>query len=64
VRCNVSNLDKFFELINKKYGLNIEYPPAHVTLYTLKDKLGIFLTDNDDIKKLTKLIPNPIGHLL
>jgi len=64
VRCNVSNLDKFFELINKKYKLNIEYPPTHVTLYTLEGKLGIFLTDSNDIKNLTKPIPNPIGHNL
>lgn len=64
VMCKVSNLDKFFELINKKYKLNIEYPPTHVTLYTLEGKLGIFLTDSNDIKNLTKLIPNPIGHKL
>ncbi len=62
--CKVSNLDKFLRLVNKKYGLNIEYPPTHVTLYKLEGKLGIFLTDASDIKNLTKPIPNPIGHLL
>ena len=64
VMCKVSNLDKFFEIINKKYGLNIEYPPSHVTLYAHDGKTGIFLTDSDDIKNLTKSIPNPIGREL
>jgi hypothetical protein len=64
VMCKVPNLDKFFELINKKYELNIEYPPTHVTLYKLPGKLGIFLIDSNDIKNLTKSITNPIGHLL
>ena len=64
VMCKVSNLDKFFEIMNKKYGLEIEYPPTHATLYTLEGKLGIFLTDANDIKNLTKPITNPIGHPL
>ena len=64
VMCKMSNLDEFFRIINKKYGLEVEYPPTHVTLYTLEGKLGIFLTDSDDIKNFTKPIPNPIGHSL
>lgn len=64
VMCKVSNLDKFFELINKKYKLNIEYPPTHVTLYKLPGKLGIFLTDSNDIKNFTVPIENPIDRLL
>lgn len=64
VMCKVSNLDKFFDLINKKYELEIEYPPTHVTLYTPSSKLGIFLSDSSDIKNLTTPIDNPIGHLL
>jgi len=62
--CKVPNLNKFFELINKKYKLNIEYPPTHVTLYKQPGKLGIFLTDTIDIKNLTKPISNPIGYSL
>ena len=57
--CDVSNLNKFFILINKKYGLNIEYPPTHVTLYTLQPDVGIFVTNSEDIEKLTKQISNP-----
>ena len=56
--CDVSNLDKFFQLINQKYGLNIEYPPTHVTIYTLQPDKGIFITDSKDIRELTKLIDN------
>lgn len=62
--CKVSNLNEFFDLINKKYLLNIEYSPTHITLYTPLSKLGIFLTDSNDIKNLTKPISNPIGRLL
>jgi hypothetical protein len=64
VMCKISNLNKFFDIINKKFGLKIEYPPTHATLYTLPNKLGIFLTDLNDIKNLTKSISNPIGFLL
>ena len=64
VMCEISNLNKFFDLINKKYGLNIEYPPTHVTLYVLPNKFGIFLTDSNDIKNLTTPINNPTGRLL
>ncbi len=61
VMCEVSNLYKFFKIINEKYKLDIEYPPTHVTLYTLEGKPGIFLTDASDIKNLTKPISNPIS---
>ena len=63
--CQMLNLNKFFDLINKKYGLNIKYPTTHITLYnTFKNKPGIFLMDSDDIKNFTVPIPNPIGFLL
>jgi len=64
VMCDISNLNKFFDLMNQKYNLKIEYPPTHITLYILPSKHGIFLTDANDIKNLTKPIPNPIGFLL
>lgn len=64
VMCKVLNLDRFFKILNEKYGLNIEYPPTHVTLYVLPGKSGIFLTDENDIKNLTSPISNPIGFLL
>jgi hypothetical protein len=58
--CDIKNLDKFFDFLNQKYNLNLEYPPTHATLYTLQPNLGIFLTDTDDIKRLTKRIEAPI----
>ncbi len=64
VMCDMTNLDNFFKLMNKKYGFEVEYPPTHVTLYTLPQNAGIFLIDGIDIAKLTKVIPNPIGKLL
>jgi len=57
VMCDVSNLDKFFLLMNQKYKLNIEYPPTHVTLYALQHR--IYLVDSEDIARLTKPIDNP-----
>src|SRR3989338_1269739 len=64
ITCEVSNLPKFFEILNKKYRLKIEYPPTHVTLYAHDGKTGIFLTDSVDIKNLTSPIPNPLGRQL
>lgn len=57
--CDVSNINKFFDLINEKYKLNLEYPPTHVTLYTLQPDSGIFVTDANGIEKFTKPIANP-----
>jgi len=64
VLCKVENLGKFFDFMNHKYKLNIEYPPTHVTLYTLPSRNGIFLTDTNDLKDFTKPIPNPINRIL
>lgn len=64
VMCNVSNLSKFFELINKKYKLNIEYPPTHITLYKLPNKMGIFLIDSNDIENFTRPISSSNGLFL
>ncbi len=61
VFCGISNLDRFFDFINKKYSLAVEYPPTHVTLYTLQPDVGIFLTNKADLQKLTKKIERPAG---
>lgn len=58
--CDISNLSKFFDFINQKYGLKLEYPPTHVTLYALQPNVGIFLTDTNDLNRLTKKIKVPI----
>ena len=51
-------------MLNQTYGLNLEYPPTHVTLYTLQPNFGIFLTDSTDIARRTKIVPNPTGMTL
>src|SRR3989344_2773066 len=51
IMCEVSNLNKFFDFLNKKYSLNVKYLPTHITLYnTIKGKSGIYLLDSDDLK--------------
>ena len=60
VMCDISNLNKFFDLINQKYSLRLEYPPTHITLYTLQPNIGIFLTDASDLNRLTKMIKAPV----
>ncbi|MDD4531615.1 MAG: hypothetical protein PHH21_02840 [Candidatus Pacebacteria bacterium] len=61
VMAEVSNIDKFFNILNKKYGLKAEVQPTHVTLYTLQPDIGIFITDSKDLEHLTKTIKSPIG---
>lgn len=60
VTCDISNLNEFFSVLNKKYGLQIEIPPTHVTLYTLQPDLGIYLIDSNDLETLTKTIPTSL----
>src|SRR3989344_5964208 len=64
VMCETLNLHKFFDFINKKYSLEVDLPPAHVTLFTLDGKSGIYLISPNDIKNFTQPIPNPLGHSL
>jgi len=64
VMCEISNLNGFFDFVNDKYKLDIEYPVPHVTLYTLDGDTGTSLRDVDDIENYTELIGNPIGLLL
>ena len=59
VMCEVSNLNTFFDLLNKKYALKLEHPPTHVTLYTMKPNGFISLTDPHDIEQKTKIVQVP-----
>lgn len=54
--CEVSNLRPFFDNLNGGFNLDAEYPPTHVTLYTLQPNQGIFLTDSNDLLNLTRPI--------
>lgn len=64
VMCSVSNLDKFFDLLNQTHDLNLEYPPTHVTLYSLIPNTGIFVSDSSDIDEKTKVVQNPLNTIL
>ncbi len=64
VMCEVTNLERFFDHINHKYELTLPYPPTHVTLFTLQQDKGRFLVDDDDISRLSRVIPRPEGVML
>ena len=41
VMCDISNIDKFFELMKQELGIESDIQPTHVTLYTLQPNMGI-----------------------
>jgi hypothetical protein len=59
VMCEVSNLQSFFDLLNTRYNLRLEYPTTHITLFTLQPNAGIFLIDKKDIETKTSRIETP-----
>jgi hypothetical protein len=56
VRCQSINIVEFYNFINEKYALYIKAPVPHVTLYTLKEKVGIYLLDQEDLDNKTQII--------
>jgi len=40
----------------QEFGVNLEYPPTHITIFTLQKDKGIFLVSKDDIQKMAKPI--------
>lgn len=64
VMCDVSNLGKFFNLLNEKYQLSLECQPTHVSLFTLQLDKAIFLIDSPDLENITKIISRPSGVLV
>ncbi len=61
--CDITGLNEFFKVLSSKHGIDFEYPPTHVTLYTLGGGPGIFLTSDSDIQTLTKVVSVPEVHL-
>lgn len=57
--CDIAGLKDFFLQLSTKHSIDFEYPPTHVTLYTLGGGPGIFLTTSDDILNLTKVVSVP-----
>ncbi|MEK7471282.1 MAG: hypothetical protein AAB623_01375 [Patescibacteria group bacterium] len=41
VMCDISNIDKFFKLMNQELGIESDTQPTHVTIYTLQPNMGI-----------------------
>lgn len=55
---SVSNLDSFFELLNKE-GIEVEKQPTHMTLYTLNLNEGIGINNQSDLERMTKVVGVP-----
>jgi hypothetical protein len=53
------NLHEFYEMLRKKYTVDIPEQPAHITLYTLQPDAGIDLNSDTDIANLTSLVTIP-----
>jgi hypothetical protein len=51
--CTITNLDKFADYLSEKIGLEVPHQPAHVTLYTRGQNLGIGLNCKEELAKLT-----------
>lgn len=61
--CDIVGLTEFFKMLSIKHGIDFEYPPTHVTLYTLGGGPGIFLTTESDLQTLTKVVSVQEIHL-
>lgn len=57
--CDIIGLNEFFKALSAKHGIDFEYPPTHVTLYTLGGGPGVFLTTQRDIQALTRTVSVP-----
>ena len=60
--CKVSNLHKFADYLSGKIGIPVLPQPAHVTIYTLQQNVGIGLNSPDEMgQKSTKIdIPEAV----
>lgn len=56
VMCDISGLDGFLDEFNREFNLSVEYPPTHVTIYTLQPGKAIWLVTSEDIENLTEIV--------
>jgi len=49
----VSNIDEFYDYVNKELGLALEIPPVHITLYTAPNEKAIGLVNSKDLASKT-----------
>lgn len=54
--CEVANLGKLFQVLNKKLGITLPLQPTHVTLYTLQPEVGIGLNSHADLETKSALV--------
>ena len=55
VRCQMENLNGFFEALESTFGASVYRQPAHVTIYTLGHNKGIGIHTVEEIESLPKL---------
>ncbi len=59
VLCEVSNLDKFPQLLKSELGIEIPVQPTHVTLYTLEPDAGIGLNSQAEMEVKSRPVAVP-----
>jgi len=57
--CDVGNLREFLLRVGKEFDIKPEYPPTHVTLYTLQQDAGIFLTTEEELEARSHVVTVP-----
>ena len=57
--CTVQNLEKFILQINERLDVKVSMQPAHITLYTLGENLGIGVDSFDKLKEMSTSIEIP-----
>ncbi|MBU1293111.1 alginate lyase family protein [Patescibacteria group bacterium] len=55
VRCEIHNLNGFFEVLENEFGISVYRQPAHVTIYTLGLNKGIGLHTLEEMESLPKV---------
>ena len=56
VMCDISNLENFFNTLEKEHNINADTQPTHITLYTLQPNIGIGIPSKKELDKLSTLI--------
>lgn len=54
IMVEINGLKELLDYLSENLKINIEYPPTHITLYTLENGLGIGVNNKSDLEKLTK----------
>lgn len=56
VMVSVKNLNAFYDKINSEFNLSLEYPPTHISLYTLEKNKAIGINNSQDLDHLTESV--------